>query len=250
MAELDINADIGERPEAEAALDTELLRFVSSVSVACGFHAGSATTMRLTCAAAAGAGVTIGAHPSYPDREGFGRRELDLSPERVADDVAYQVGALIGCACAAGARVGYVKPHGALYHRCHHDRELADALARAVREAAPGLTLLAAAGSALASAGESHGLPIATEAFSDRRYADDGTLVPRSAADAVLGPRAAAEQAVMIATEHRVATAGGGSYQLSARSLCVHSDSPGASEILAAVRQRLERAGITIRAFA
>lgn len=249
MAEIDINADIGERLEAEADRDRGLLPFLSSASVACGFHAGDARVMRLTCAAAAAAGVRIGAHPSYPDRSGFGRRELDLPPARVADDVIYQVGALISCAHAEGTQVGYVKPHGALYNRCHNDREMADAVAHAVEAAGDGLALFAATGSALAAAGGARGLRVVTEAFADRRYAADGSLVPRSQPDAVLGLPAAAEQAIAIATVGRVPVLGGGFRTLTAESLCVHGDSPGAPEILAGVRRGLEDAGITIRSF-
>lgn len=244
---IDLNCDAGEHVGPE--LDAELLPQVTSANVACGVHAGDAHTMRRVCAAAAADGIRIGAHVSYADREGFGRRELDLAPELVADDIVYQVGALSACARAEGTAVTYVKPHGALYTRCHRDRAMADAVAGAVASVDSNLRLLAAVGSELAPAGESHGLIVFAEAFADRRYTAAGTLVPRTRPDALLGVREAAAQAVEIAVGHRVATDDGSWIEQEAHSICLHGDTPGAAGIARAVHEALRGAGVSIEPF-
>ncbi len=197
---VDLNADVGEAVAPGG--DGPLLQVVTSASVACGFHAGDPHTMRVTCARGrALRGCGSGAHVSYDDREGFGRRELDLAPDRVAEDVVYQVGALMACARAEGAAVRYVKPHGALYGRVNRDGELANALAAAIRAVAPELAVMTPAHSAFATAAAQLGLGVITEGFADRGYAPDGTLLPRSQAAAVLTAAAAARQAVRLATQ-------------------------------------------------
>ena len=185
-AQIDLNADVGEGARDG---DGALLRVVTSASVACGFHAGDPHTMRVTCATAARDGVRLGAHVSYHDREGFGRRELDMAPDRVAEDAVYQVGALIACARTEGAAVSYVKPHGALYGRVNRDAALAHALAAAIHAVAPELDVMTPERSALATAATAFGLGVISEGFADRGYAPDGTLLPRAQPGAVLTPR-------------------------------------------------------------
>jgi UPF0271 protein len=218
---VDLNADVGEGFDTDDAL----LAIVTSANVACGFHAGSAETMRAVCALAAERGVAVGAHVSYRDREGFGRRDLDVAPHVVREEAAAQIAALQD---ASGGRVAYVKPHGALYHRASVD----DACAAAIAAAAGDLPLLGFPGSRLlAHAGRGF-----VEGFADRGYAADGTLLPRGEPGAILDADAAARQAVEVA--ERV------------DSICVHGDSPAAPEIAARVRAALEAAGHELRSFA
>jgi UPF0271 protein len=243
---IDLNADVGEACAPDG--DGPLLRVVTSASVACGFHAGGPHTMRVTCAAATREGVRLGAHISYDDREGFGRRELDVAVDRVAEDAVYQVGALMACARAEGAAVRYVKPHGALYERANRDRELAGSLAAAISGVAPELEVMTPPHSALATAATQLGLGVIPEGFADRGYAPDGTLLPRSQPAALLTAAAAAQQAVRLATHGEVLLAGGGSFALRARSLCIHSDTPGALGVATAVRDALIAAGVRVSA--
>jgi UPF0271 protein len=244
--QIDLNADVGEAVAADG--DEALLRVVTSASVACGFHAGDPHTMRRTCAAAVREGVRVGAHISYDDREGFGRRELDVAPDRVAEQAIYQIGALVACARSEGAPVRYVKPHGALYGRAGRDTAMAHALATAISAVAPELAVMTPAQSALAAAAAQVGLDVIPEGFADRGYAPDGTLLPRAQAAAVLTAAAAAEQAVRLVTHGEVRLPGGGALVLSARSLCIHSDTPGALAVATAVRDALVSAGVQISA--
>ncbi len=239
LFQIDLNADLGEGSVPwEDSPDRQLLGLVSSASIACGFHAGDPVRMRRTAAVARRLGVTIGAHPGYPDREGFGRREWNATPAEVSAWVNEQVGALIGCAAAEGARVRYVKPHGALYNRAARDEPIARAIAEAVRSVDASLALLGLAGSAMIEAARSLDLVAVPEAFIDRGYAPDGSLVPRDRPGALItDPEVAADRAVRFVR--------GGA----ARSLCVHSDSPGAAELLRAVRARFEAAGIAVVPF-
>ena len=246
QAQIDLNADLGEGLAPDG--DEALLGVVTSASVACGFHAGDPHIMRATCATAARQGVRLGAHVGYDDREGFGRRELDLPAERVTEDAVYQIGALIACARAEGTTARYVKLHGALYGRANRDAALALALATAIGAVAPTLEVMTAPGSALATAAARLGLGVIAEGFADRGYAADGTLLARSDPAAVLGPDAAARQAVRIVTRGDVKTAGGGSLTLRVRSLCIHGDTPGALEVARAVRDALGAAGVRIAA--
>lgn len=247
IRQIDLNADVGEAVTSGA--DRELLELATSASVACGFHAGDAHMMRATCATAAAQGIRLGAHVSYEDREGFGRRELDTAAAVVADDVVYQLGALAACARAEGAAVRYVKPHGALYGRVNVDPEMAAAVAAAISAAVPGqLSVMTPPGSAMAAAARAAGLGVITEGFADRGYAPDGSLRPRGEDGAVLGPQAAAAQAVRIATAHEVTSSDGQTFALPVDSLCVHSDTPGALEVARAVRAALQGAGVTVTA--
>ena len=251
MSSVDLNADLGEGAgPGLSAVDAELLSLVTSANIACGFHAGGPLVMRATVAQAVSSGVVIGAHPGYPDREGFGRRELNLSAEEVAAIVIYQVGALGGCCSAAGARVRYVKLHGALYNRAACDAELARAVAQAVRSVDRRLILLGLPGSALLQAGETCGLRVAREAYLDRAYKSDGTLVSRQTPGSVLDDVAAVvERGVLMATEGTVVANDGTRIAIRAESLCVHGDSPNSATMLRELRPRLQREGITLASF-
>ena len=237
MATVDLNSDVGEGYGAwPGGPDEALLGIVTSANVACGFHAGDPALIRSTCATAVRGGVAIGAQVSYPDLAGFGRRFLDMSPPDLRDAVVYQVGALRALAAVEGGSVTYVKPHGALYNAVVHHEQQADAVALAVAELG-GLTLLGLPGSAVESACTRRGVRFVAEGFADRSYRPDGTLVPRSEPGALVSdPVTAAEQALRL-------VAGG------CRSLCVHSDTPGAVAIVAAVRDSLRTAGHELAAF-
>jgi UPF0271 protein len=228
---IDLNADVGEG----FADDERLLDVVTSASVACGLHAGSVETMRTVCAAAASRGVAIGAHPSYRDREGFGRRVLEVPVDALRDDVAEQVGRLMEIAAGEGAEVAYVKPHGALYTRAIDDREVAQAIVDAVAD--HGVAVLAWPGSELFEHARAAGMRAFAEGFADRGYAG-GRLVPRDRPGALLAAPEAARQAVALAVAGEV------------RSICVHGDSPGAAELAMQVRAALEGAGLSVHRFA
>ena len=241
---IDLNADLGEGYD-----DGALMPFLTSVNVACGGHAGDAATMTATIAAARAHGLAIGAHPSYPDRESFGRRELGLEPAQIEATVAEQVRALAAIATGAGAELVHVKPHGALYNVAARDLRTARAVVRAVRAVAPTLRLVGLAGSLLVEVATEAGLATAGEAFADRRYTANGSLAPRSIAGALIAdPLEAAEQAVRIVREREVIAIGGERIVVHAQTLCLHGDSPGAADIARAVHDRLRGAGVELRA--
>ena len=249
---IDLNADLGEGfGDSRIAEDEELLDLVSSANVACGFHAGDATTMRDTVRAAKQRGVTIGAHPSYPDIPAFGRRELDLPPKEISLHVAYQIRALRDVCGAERAKLSYVKPHGALYNRAARDREAATAIVAAMREVEASLTLLGPAGSEMARAAERAGIAFATEAFVDRAYKPDGTLVPRDEPGAVIHDvKSAVQRAVMLVKGQTITADDGTELHISAQSLCVHGDNPDAAAILRALNARLKKSNVKIEPFA
>lgn len=241
---IDLNADLGEGlpPAAEAAI----LAVVTSVNVACGFHAGGPPAMARTVRMAAERGVSVGAHPSFPDREGFGRRAVHLPPEEVEAAVIYQVGALLGFCRAVGVPLVHVKPHGAMYNQAVGDRGLARAIAGAIAAVDRRLILFAPPGSELERAGLQAGLRVAREAFADRRYRPDGTLVPRGEPDALIKDAAeAARQAILLAARGRLSGAAG--EPLGADTICVHGDTPEALVLARAVRRALEEAGVAVR---
>lgn len=252
MTEIDLNADLGEgfgryRLDSDAAL----LQLVSSANVACGFHAGDPLVMRETVAAAAAYGVVIGAHPSYPDRVGFGRRELGADPEEIEADVVYQLGALSATAAGHGVRVRYLKPHGALYNRAARDPLAARAIARGIRSVDPTLVLLGLDGSALLTEARSEGLEVAREAFVDRAYQADGHLVPRGQPGAVLDDvPLVVDRAVRMVTDRYVTAIDGTRRIVRPDSLCVHGDGPHAVAMVRALRERFETLGIGIAPFA
>ena len=248
---IDINADIGEHDGEGYSADALLLDIVTSASIACGKHAGSLEVMRRTVALAYERGVTIGAHPGYPDREGFGRREIGLSLERILDSFEVQIQNLQACCDAEGALLRYVKPHGALYNRAVKDPELAGLLAASVARVDSSLMMLALAGSALEGESRAHGLRSVSEAFIDRAYLSDGTLVPRDREGAVIeNAEAAAQRAVNLATGEGFQTIDGNAIAIKAESLCVHGDSRNALETVRLARARLEEAQFTIAPFA
>lgn len=249
---MDLNADLGESFGSwTMGDDASMFRIVSSANVACGFHAGDPLTMLDSCRAAFELDVRVGAHVGYRDLAGFGRRSLDMTFDELFGDVLYQLGALDGMAHAVGASVDYVKPHGALYNRIVHDAEQAEAVVAAVHAYDPGLPVLGLPGSAWLTQAEESGHPVFREAFVDRAYLPDGTLVPRTQEGAVLhDPAAVVAQAVRLATLKEVVAVDGTVVPVQADSLCIHGDTPGAVNMAAAVRQGLEQAGVQIEAFA
>jgi len=248
---IDLNCDMGEGFGAYAmGNDSQVLPFVSSVNLACGFHGGDPRVMDRSVAMALRAGVAIGAHPSHYDLRGFGRRAIRADPEEVEADVVYQLGALLAFVRSHGAKLSHVKPHGALYHQAAEDLATARAVARAVARVGRELRLVGIAGSeALRRAADEAGLALAAEAFADRRYNPDGTLQSRQIDGAlILDPQAAAEQAARIASEGRVVAVDGSAIPLRADTLCLHGDNINAEEIAWAVRQALDAAGVEVRA--
>lgn len=247
---VDLNADVGEGfGPYRLGADDEVLAWVTSANVACGFHAGDPRTMRRTVALCRDRGVAVGGHPGFPDRVGFGRRALAVAPEEIETDVVYQLGALLGFCQAAGVPLQHVKPHGALYHLAARDRGAAEAVVAAVRAVAPGACLFAPPGSALAAAGAAAGLRVALEGFPDRRYNSDGTLASRETAGALVeDPEEAAARAVRMVREGWVEATGGVRVPLEVHTLCVHGDTPRAAALLRRIRERLEEAGIRVAA--
>ncbi|WP_308467440.1 LamB/YcsF family protein [Rathayibacter soli] len=253
---IDLNSDTGESFGAwSLGDDTAMLAVVSSASIACGFHAGDPLTMLACCRTAAENGVAVGAHVAYRDLAGFGRRAMDVPPGELYGDVLYQLAALAGIAASAGVSVGYVKPHGALYNRIVTDAVQASAVADAVRDFGGGLSVLGLAGSAIEAAAHARGMPFVSEAFVDRGYRADGSLVPRSQPGAVLGGAAqggvaeVARRAVAMVTDGTVVADDGATIPIAVESLCVHGDTAGAVAMARAVRAGLEEAGIRIEAF-
>ncbi|MEV6026763.1 5-oxoprolinase subunit PxpA [Streptomyces sp. NPDC052036] len=249
---IDLNADLGEGFGRWRLTDDErLLSVVTSANVACGFHAGDAATMRRVCELAAERGVRIGAQVSYRDLAGFGRRAMDVPPAELAAEVAYQIGALEVFARAAGSRVAYVKPHGALYNRVVHDERQAEAVVDGVLLADAALPVLGLPGSRFLKVAEKAGLPVVTEAFADRAYTDEGTLVPRGEDGAVITePDTVVGRSVGLARSGTVTARSGRAIPVRARSLCLHGDTPGAVDLARRVRAELEAAGVRVEAFA
>jgi UPF0271 protein len=242
---VDLNADLGEG----AGHDAELFELTSSANIATGFHAGDADTMHAAVLAAKACGVAVGAHPSLFDRENFGRKELKVTADEVFDAVAFQLGVFQAIAEAVGMRPNHVKPHGALYNMAARDEKIAEAIARATKSVDAKLILFAPDHSALARAGESHGLQIAREVFADRNYLADGSLVPRSRADALLhDPDEAAVRVLRMLREGKVRAIDGKDVNVHAETICVHGDTPRAVEFARILRARLEKEGAEIRA--
>lgn len=239
---IDLNADLGEGMD-----DGAILPFLSSANVACGLHAGGPETMDRTISLALQHRVRVGAHPSYPDRENFGRTDMQLAPAALRAVVLYQLGAVDALARAHGATLSHVKAHGALYNRAARDRALARCFAEAVREFRPGLLLVGLAGSVQLEEARRAGLSAAGEAFADRRYLADGSLMPRSKDGSVLhDPAQAAAQALQIVRERTVTASDGSRIPIEAGTLCLHGDTPAAAQIARAVRAALEEAGVRI----
>jgi UPF0271 protein len=242
---VDLNADLGEG----AGHDEELFELISSANIATGFHAGDSDTMHAAVSAAKEHAVAVGAHPSFWDRENFGRKELKVSNQEVFDAVAYQLGVFQAIASAVGVRPNHVKPHGALYNMAVRDQQLADAIARAIESVDPKLILFAPDKSELARAGEADGLQIAREIFADRNYLSDGWLVPRTRSDALLrDPEEAARRVLRMLHEGKVRSVEGRDVDVRGETICVHSDTPGAVEFARELRSQLEHEGVRISA--
>ncbi|HET7563848.1 MAG TPA: 5-oxoprolinase subunit PxpA [Gemmatimonadaceae bacterium] len=248
MHRVDLNCDMGESFGAWAmGADDEILPYITSANIACGFHAGDPGVMRRTVSAAVARGVAVGAHPGLPDLVGFGRRTMDVTPDEVYELVVYQTGALRGFAMAAGVALQHVKAHGALYNMAAAQPKLADAIACAVRDVDRELVLYGLAGSHLVSAGERAGLQTASEAFADRNYLGDGSLVPRRRADAMVSDAPeAARRAVRMVKEGRVRSVDGADIAIRADTICIHGDGPHAAEFARALRSALEAEGIEV----
>ncbi len=249
---VDLAADVGESFGVyEYGADAAVMPFLSSANVACGFHAGDPMVMRRTIRLAAQHGVTLGAHPGYPDLVGFGRRPLAYAAEELEAMLLYQVGALAGLAAAEGVRLRHVKAHGAMYNQAERDERQARALARAMARLQPPLLLVGLAGSAMERAAHAEKIPFAREAFADRAYAPDGGLVPRSQPQAVhTDLERVAAQVRSLVGEGKVIAADGTARPVAFDILCLHSDTPGAPQIARRIRQELGAMGVLIRAFA
>jgi 5-oxoprolinase (ATP-hydrolysing) subunit A len=244
VRQLDLNADVG---EGDPITDGALLPLVSSANVACGFHAGDAQTMRATVALAVRHGVAVGAHPGFNDREGFGRRPQQLTADEIRELLRPQLAALDAIARAEGTMLHHVKPHGALYNQAETDGTLAAAIVAAIRAFDPTLRLVGRAGSAMEHAARAVGHPFTAEAFADRRYQSDGTLLPRSEPRAVLtDPEEVARQVLRLVTDGEVFASDGSRVAVSFGTLCVHGDTPGAATLARRVRRELNALGVSV----
>lgn len=252
MPTIDINSDLGESFGAWSMGDDDaMLDIVTSANVACGFHAGDPAGILRTLKAAAARQVSIGAHVSYPDKVGFGRRNMDVASDELTADVIYQIGALQGLAQAAGTRVSYVKPHGALYNTIAHDRRQALAVIAAIRAVDPGLVLVALAGSSLIELAREEGLTCVAEAFADRAYTPEGTLVSRREPGAVLhDPQQIGQRMLRLVEEGTLEAIDGSITRIQADSICVHGDSPAAVAMARELRRVLEQANMQLQPFA
>jgi UPF0271 protein len=246
LTRFDFNCDMGESFGAwKIGFDEEVIRFVTSANIACGFHAGDPATMRRTVRLAEAHGVGIGAHPGFPDLQGFGRRNLAATPDEVRDDLVYQIGALTGFTRAK--KLQHVKPHGALYNMAVPGGDLARAIGEAVIESDPSLVLVVLAGSKWADQAEKMGLRVAREAFADRALMPDGTLVPRSKPGAVIhDTQQVIERSIRLATERTAVAISGELVHVEADTLCLHGDTPDAVALASALKAALEAAGVLL----
>ncbi len=251
VARIDLNCDLGESFGAYTiGLDDQVIPFITSANVACGYHAGDPVVMEKTVALCKASQVQVGAHPGFPDLMGFGRRNMAVKPEEAGAYVKYQVGALKAFCDAAGVPLHHVKPHGALYNMAGKDHALALAIARAVQSVDPELTLLALSGSQMVEAAKEIGLPYASEVFADRAYLSDGSLVPRSQPGALIEDEdLAVERVVRMALEGKVTAIDGTDIAIQADSVCVHGDGPKALAFVERIAQTLRREGVEVRAF-
>lgn len=244
---VDLNCDLGEVSTDPVGHDEEIMRSISSANVACGLHAGDPTSIRRTVDLALRYGVHVGAHPGFPDRDGFGRRPMRMSPGSVEDLVFYQLGALGAILSARGGCLSHVKPHGALYNMASSERSLADEIAAAVRRFDPSLVLYGLSGSCVLEAGRALGLCVASEVFADRAYRADASLLPRREPGSVITDiNAVIDRSIQMVTTGRAQSCEGGSVGLQADTICVHGDTSGAVELAARLRVGLEKAGIDI----
>jgi UPF0271 protein len=248
MREIDLNCDVGESFGAyKLGLDEEIIKHVTSVNIACGFHAGDPVVMQRTIKLAKTYGVKVGAHPGYPDLPGFGRRNMAMAPAEVKSCLIYQIGALQAFARVEGLELQHVKPHGALYNMAVEDAKLARAIAEAVRSLDERLILVVLAGSAWVDIAGEQGLRVAREAFADRAYSADGSLVPRSQPGAVINDkREVAERVVHLIEEGRVKAITGEDITIKADTICLHGDTPGVLELAIHLRGVLQDRGIDV----
>lgn len=252
MRRIDLNCDMGESIAPDDwARQERIMPHITSVNIACGGHAGNPDLMRRTIQLANAYGVRVGAHPGFPDRAGHGRRELRMTPHETETLVAYQIGALAGIAAIEGIRLSHVKPHGALYNQAARDPDLADAIVRAVAAVDPRLILFGLAGSRLIEAARARGITAAEEAFADRAYQADGTLMPRGRPGSLIhDEHDAAERALSLVCKGMVRSLDGAELVLRADTLCVHGDTPGADRLIGRIRRKLEEAGVCVVAVA
>lgn len=248
MLSVDLNCDMGEGfGPWPMGNDAELMKFVSSANIACGFHAGDPATMRKTVEVAVKRGVAIGAHPGFPDLQGFGRRAMSLRPQEIYDLVLYQVAALKGICEANGTKLRHVKPHGALYNQAAADAAMAGAIANAVAKLDPNLIVYGLSGSFLISAAKTAGLRAASEVFADRTYQENGSLTPRTDPNALVAdPAEAARQALQMVAEKIVISTSGKAVNLNAETICIHGDSEHAVEFASAIRAELDKRGVAV----
>lgn len=251
MSCVDLNCDLGESFGAYTiGLDAQVIPHVSSVNIACGYHAGDPVVMEKTVALAKEHGVAIGAHPGFPDLMGFGRRPMNITPAEAGVYVKYQLGALLAFVKAQGLKLQHVKPHGALYNMAAKDEALAKAIAQSVASVDSNIRLMGLAGSLMLKEAEKAGLPVISEVFADRAYNDDGSLVNRKLPGAVIhDAQQAAARAVMMAKEHKVISINGKEIPLQADSICVHGDNAQAIELVCTIRSALKAEGIAIKNF-
>lgn len=249
---IDLNSDLGENvPDRVVSDDTAMLGLVTSANVSCGFHAGNPEGIRSTAAAATKGGVVIGAHPGYDDYEGFGRRPLDVPAAALQAQVEYQIGALLGLTTAVGGSVAYVKPHGGLYNAIVHDEAQAKVVVDAVKAVDDSLVFLGLAGSVANRVAAEAGLTVAAEAFADRSYNPDGSLVSRTEPNAVLhDPEVVAARVLRLVQTGQVEAIDGSLVDVDAQSICFHGDSQGSIDMARAARELLESSGVTIASFA
>ena len=251
MPSIDLNCDLGESFGAYTiGMDAQVIPYVTSANVACGFHAGDAVVMERTVALCKASGAAVGAHPGLPDLQGFGRRVMKISPAEAGAFVTYQVGVLKAFCDAAGVPLHHVKPHGALYNMAGRDRELADAIARAVQSAAPGAVLLALSGSEMVRAAQAIGLPVASEVFADRGYRPDGSLVPRGTPGAMIEDEdEAIARVIRMVKEGKVRACDGTDIAIRADSVCVHGDGPKALAFVRKISAALKASGVELTSF-
>ena len=248
---IDLNSDMGESfGRYSLGMDAEIMQIVSSINIACAYHAGDPQVMDETVRLAAEKGVSMGAHPGYPDLQGFGRRYMDLTPSEIENMVLFQVSALAGFARSYGKELAHVKPHGALYNFAAKDRAAAEAVCRGVARFSKELVLVGLAGSLLVEAADGAGLKTANEGFPERGYNPDGSLMSRRLPGAVIhDPAEAAAQAVKLARQGIEVSSGSQTFSVRVDTLCIHGDSPNALAVTRAIRQALETEGITIQSF-
>lgn len=249
MYKVDLNCDMGESfGNYKIGRDKEIMKYVTSANIACGFHAGDPAIMRSTVQLALEHNVGIGAHPGLPDLEGFGRRKMDITPQEAYDMVIYQIGALQGFVQAEGASLQHVKPHGALFNMAAKQKELADAIAEAIRDVNSDLILFGLAGSELVNAGQDAGLRTANEVFSDRTYQNDGSLTSRRNPDALITDHdQAVNQVIRMVKENKVMTLQNEDIEIEAQTICIHGDGDHAVDFASFITKALQHANIELQ---